>query len=80
MAKLKASQRNALPKQAFGLQGSRRFPLNDKNHARAALSMVGGAEKAGSVTPSEAATIKTKAKAKLGSSSYEKAKSRINSK
>lgn len=40
MAKLTAKQRNALPKGDFALKSERAYPINDKSHARAALSMV----------------------------------------
>lgn len=39
MAKLTAKARNALPKKDFALPGGR-FPINDKSHARNALSRV----------------------------------------
>lgn len=39
MAKLHAAQRNALPSGDFALPG-RRYPINDPNHARNALSRV----------------------------------------
>jgi hypothetical protein len=39
MAKLKAKARNALPSSAFA-GPDRSYPINDPNHARAALSMV----------------------------------------
>lgn len=34
MAKLKAKQRNALSEAMFGLPKQRKYPLNDKAHAR----------------------------------------------
>ncbi|WP_242013190.1 hypothetical protein [Acetobacter sicerae] len=33
MAKLTTARRNSLPKSAFGLPGSRRFPMPNKAHA-----------------------------------------------
>lgn len=33
MAKLSAKRRRKLPKSAFGLPGSRRFPMHDRIHA-----------------------------------------------
>ena len=39
MAKLNAAARKKLPTSTFALPG-RRYPINDENHARAALSMV----------------------------------------
>lgn len=64
MAKLTTSQRKALPKSNFALSGGR-FPIPDKSHAVAAERLVGRSEKAGNITPAQAATVKRKAKAKL---------------
>ena len=38
MAKLSAKRRNALPSSAFAYPSQRKYPINDKAHARAALS------------------------------------------
>lgn len=38
MAKLTAAERNSLPKKVFGLPEERAYPMEDKAHARAALS------------------------------------------
>lgn len=65
MSKLSAGQRDAMPKSQFALPGGR-FPINDPNHARAALSGASRAESVGNITPSQKATIDAKAKAKLG--------------
>lgn len=65
MAKLKASTRNALASSTFALPG-RKFPIPDKNHARAALSGASRAEHVGNITAAQAATVRAKAKAKLG--------------
>jgi hypothetical protein len=62
MAKLSAGQRKKLPAKTFAGPG-RSFPINDKNHARAALSMVGRAK---NLSPAQKATIKAKARKKLG--------------
>lgn len=51
-AKLSAEQRNSLPDSAFALPG-RRFPINDANHARAAISMASRG-----TTPEEAAKVR----------------------
>lgn len=40
MAKLTSKKRNKLSKKTFALPEKRAYPLNDKSHARAALSMV----------------------------------------
>ena len=39
MAKLDAEHRNKLKKGSFALQGKRKYPIHDKAHAKAALSM-----------------------------------------
>jgi len=59
MARLTAGTRNALPNSDFALPG-RRFPIQDQNHGRAALSMAHNA------SPAEQATIKRKVKNKFG--------------
>lgn len=64
MAKLTTQQRKALPSKTFALPG-RRFPIPDKAHAVAAERLVGRSLKAGNITPSQAATVRRKAKAKL---------------
>ena len=61
MAKLKAATRNKLPAKDFAGPG-RSFPIEDKNHARAALSMVGRS----SLSPAAKAKVVSRAKAKLG--------------
>ena len=58
MAKLTTKQRKALPKSDFALGGGR-YPIEDKNHARAALSRV-----AQHGTPSEKAKVRAKVHAK----------------
>lgn len=40
MAKLTSEQRNALPGKSFVFPSSRRYPINDENHARNALARV----------------------------------------
>ncbi len=65
MAKLNSKARNALPDSAFAGPG-RSFPVEDKVHAEKALQLVGRSVKAGNTTPAQAATIKAKARAKLG--------------
>lgn len=62
MARLTAKQRKSLPKSTFAGPG-RSFPIPDKNHARAALIDVGRAK---GLSAGEKATIKAKARRKLG--------------
>lgn len=40
MAKLTTRQRNKLHKTTFALPSQRKYPINDKTHARLALAMV----------------------------------------
>lgn len=82
MAKLSTSMRNALPKSSFGLQGSRRFPLENKSHAANAKARASQMEKAGKLSPASKATIDAKANKVLGKpsskplTSFQKAKAR----
>jgi hypothetical protein len=61
MAKLSAAKRNALATGSFALPG-RRYPINDPNHARAALSRASA-----NASPAEQATIRAKVHAKYPS-------------
>ena len=65
MAVLSAASRKALPTSTFAGPG-RSFPIPDKNHAKAALSLVGRSLKKGNVTAMQAAGIRRRAKMKLG--------------
>lgn len=65
MAKLTSGQRAAMPASEYALPGGR-FPVNDQNHARAALSGASRAEAVGNITPAQKATVDAKANAKLG--------------
>jgi hypothetical protein len=70
MAKLSAASRAKVPQSQFGVPSkagsagakkkSGNFPIPDKNHARAALSLIGNA------SPSERPAIRAKANAMLG--------------
>lgn len=62
MARLTAAQRDALPASAFA-GPDRSFPINDENHARAALSMVGRAH---GLSAKQRLKIKSRARSKLG--------------
>lgn len=64
MAKLSSKQRNKLPKSDFA-GPDRSYPVNDKNHAKAALSRASEMESKGKLSPSTAAKIKSKAHKKL---------------
>ena len=65
MAALSAVARKKLPGKDFAGPG-RSFPVNDKIHAEKALQLVGRSEKAGNISPMQAAAIKRKARMKLG--------------
>lgn len=68
MSRLTAAQRGALPASAFA-GPNRTFPVNDANHARAALMLMGKA-------PAGArAKIRARADAKLGKGKDDMAKS-----
>ncbi len=62
MAKLTVKQRKALPSSVFA-GPARSFPVNDKNHARAALQDL---PRAKGLSADEKARIKAKADTKLG--------------
>lgn len=69
MAKLNAAKRNALPTSDFAEPGERKFPIEDRPHAKDALS------RAGAKPPAEEAKIRAKVKKKfpgLGGPKYPK--------
>jgi hypothetical protein len=61
MAKLKAKARNALPKSDFGLPGERKYPMNDKAHARNAEARASEMVNKGMLSESSKAKIDAKA-------------------
>lgn len=63
--KLTAAARKKIPASKFAGPG-RSFPVQDKGHAKAALSMVGRSEAKGNVSASAAAKIRKRAKEVLG--------------
>lgn len=65
MAVLSAADRKSLPKKDFAGSGDS-FPIEDKTHAREAISGATRSEHAGNISSSEEASIKAKARAKLG--------------
>lgn len=65
MARLTAGRRARMPKSSFAGPG-RSFPINDPLHARLAISGATRAQNAGNISPSTAASIKAKARDKLG--------------
>ena len=68
MAVLSSQDRKEMPKKEFAGPG-RSFPVNDANHARMAISGATSSERAGNISSSEEASIKAKARAKLGDKS-----------
>lgn len=64
MAKLTSKTRKGMPKKEFAGSG-KSFPINDKTHARLAISGATRSERAGNISASEEASIKSKARAKL---------------
>ena len=67
MAKLSAQTRKKMPSSSFAGPG-KSFPVNDKNHARLAISGATRSQRAGNISASTAAAVKAKARKKLGSS------------
>lgn len=63
--KLTSAKRKKMPKSSFAGPG-RSFPISDKTHARLAISGATRSERAGNISASTAASIKAKARAKLG--------------
>lgn len=61
MSKLSSKSRNKLPKSDFGLPGERKYPMPDKNHARAAKSRASEMENKGMLSPSSKERIDAKA-------------------
>jgi hypothetical protein len=61
MSELNAKKRNKLPKSDFGLPGERKYPMNDKNHARNAKARASEMEHKGKLSASSKAKIDAKA-------------------
>ena len=66
MAKLKAATRNKIPASKFGLPKQRKYPVEDKPHARAAKSYATKELRKGKLSAASAAKIRAKANRKLG--------------
>ena len=66
MGLLDAKARKALPKQEFGLPGSRAYPMPDRAHAANAKARATQMVNAGKLSPSSASKIKAKANRILG--------------
>lgn len=68
MAKLTTKKRNSLPKSDFGLPGSRKYPMPDKNHAVKAKGRATQQVEKGNLSPASKAKIDAKANRILGKS------------
>ena len=66
MAKLDTKERKKIPKKEFGLPGERKYPVNDKSHARAAKSRASEMEHKGRLSSSSKAKIDAKADKVIG--------------
>ncbi len=68
MAKLDAKERRKIPKGEFGLPKQRKYPEEDKAHAKAAKSRASEMEKKGKLSMSSKNMIDAKADKVLGKS------------
>lgn len=66
MSTLTTKKRKALPTSAFGLPGSRKFPMPDRSHAVNAEARATQMVDRGLLSPTTALSIKRKAKRVLG--------------
>ena len=68
MAKLDTKERKKIPKKEFGLPGEKKYPMEDKAHARNAKARASEMENKGKLSPSAKAKIDAKADKVLGKS------------
>lgn len=66
MAVLTTKKRNKIPKGDFGLPGARKYPMEDKSHARNAKARASEMEHKGKLSPDSKAKIDAKANKVLG--------------
>jgi hypothetical protein len=66
MAKLDAKERKNIPKKEFGLPGEKKYPMEDKNHARNAKARASEMEHKGKLSAASNAKIDAKADKILG--------------
>lgn len=64
--KLNAAKRKKIPKSEFGLPGSKKYPMPDKNHAANAKARATQMVKKGKLSASSKAQIDAKANKVLG--------------
>lgn len=70
--KLSTERRNKLKKSQFALPGERKYPVEDKAHARNAKARASQMEKKGKLSPSSKAKIDSKANKVLYGTSRKK--------
>lgn len=75
MARLKAAARKKMSPGSFA-GPDRSFPINDRLHARLAIGGATHAQRVGNISAAQAASIKAKARAKLGITEKKKKKPR----
>lgn len=75
MAKLNAAARNKLPRSQFGMPGSKKYPMPDKEHAVLAKGRATQMQHEGKLSASSASSIKAKANKILGTRHPSEAKS-----
>lgn len=66
MSKLTTKQRKKIPKEEFGLEKERKYPMPDKNHAKNAKARASQMEHEGKLSASSKAKIDAKANKVLG--------------
>ena len=66
MSKLTTERRKKIPKSEFGLSGEKKYPINDKSHARNAKARASQQVKKGNLSPASKAKIDAKADKMLG--------------
>ena len=66
MTKLSSKERNAEPKEDFGLPGERKYPMPDREHAANAKARAEQQFEKGNLSASQKASIDAKANKKLG--------------
>lgn len=66
MSKLNAKERSEIPKKEFGLPGQKKYPMENKAHARDALARASEEFHKGNISQSELDEIRRKARKVLG--------------
>ena len=61
MTKLSTKVRKKIPKSEFGLPGEKKYPMEDKSHAKNAKARASEMENKGKLSPSSKAKIDAKA-------------------